>query len=60
MVLKKTVALLTGLDVYHGHTGATVDYQTNLPLPHHNSDPYINGSFTVLQEHFLISFFAYR
>lgn len=36
---------VTGLDVYHGHTGVTVDYPNGIYHYHiTNSDPYINGS----------------
>ncbi|WP_339918657.1 YHYH protein [uncultured Flavobacterium sp.] len=38
-------AAVTGLDVYHGHTGATVDYPNGIYHYHiTNSDPYINGN----------------
>jgi hypothetical protein len=36
---------VTGLDVYHGHAGATVDYPDGIYHYHiTNSDPYINGN----------------
>jgi hypothetical protein len=38
-------AAVTGLDVYHGHTSATVDYPNGIYHYHiTNTDPYINGS----------------
>lgn len=38
-------AAVTGLDVYHGHTGATVDYPNGIYHYHiTNDDPYINGN----------------
>ncbi|WPR72841.1 YHYH protein [Flavobacterium sp. NG2] len=38
-------AAVTGLDVYHGHTGVTVDYPNGIYHYHiTNSDPYINGN----------------
>lgn len=38
-------AAVTGLDVYHGHTGATADYPAGIYHYHiTNSDPYINGN----------------
>ena len=36
---------VTGLDIYHGHTHATVDYPSGIYHYHiTNSDPYINGN----------------
>jgi len=38
-------AAVTGLDVYHGHTGATADYPNGIYHYHiTNTDPYINGN----------------
>ncbi|MES2240708.1 MAG: YHYH protein [Bacteroidota bacterium] len=38
-------AAVTGLDVYHGHTSATVDYPNGIYHYHiTNADPYINGN----------------
>ena len=38
-------AAVTGLDVYHGHTGVTSDYPNGIYHYHvTNSDPYINGN----------------
>lgn len=38
-------AAVTGLDVYHGHTGVTADYPNGIYHYHvTNTDPYINGN----------------
>ncbi len=38
-------AAVTGLDAYHGHTGATTEYPNGIYHYHiTNTDPYINGS----------------
>ncbi|WP_163401073.1 YHYH protein [Flavobacterium fluviatile] len=38
-------AAVTGLDIYHGHTGVTTDYPNGIYHYHiTNTDPYINGN----------------